>query len=135
MRNCASTSIGRMASLPSPSMSAARELTTWDSVDAYMVSGCSPRSPLCRTLHPAIASRASLRPANADIAPPLVTKPPAVAGSPSRLANQRTSWSSISVAPGANLQPPTFWLMAAASRSAAAPGIVPAPEMKATNPG
>ena len=50
-------------------------------------------------------------------------------------ANQRPRCSSISVAPGESRQPPTFWLSAAASRSAAAPGTVPAPVMYAMKPG
>ena len=40
-----------------------------------------------------------------------------------------TSAPPIVVAPGLSLKPPVFWLNAAASRSAAAPGTVPAPEM------
>jgi hypothetical protein len=45
-----------------------------------------------------------------------------------RWANQRVSAISISVDDGASRQPPPFMLMPAASRSAAAPGTVPAPD-------
>jgi hypothetical protein len=69
------------------------------------------------------------------IAPPDVIMPPAVAGSPNREANQRVRWSSISVAAGEWRQPPRFWLIAAASRSATAPGTVPAPVMYPMNRG
>jgi hypothetical protein len=64
------------------------------------------------------------------IAPPDVSAPPDVAGRPkTSCANQRQSPSSISVADGARRHPPAFMFNPEASRSAAAPGTVPAPEM------
>ena len=69
------------------------------------------------------------------MAPPVVRIPPAVSGSPNSCANHLVSASSISVAPGELRHDPAFWFIAAAARSATAPGIVPAAVMYAENRG
>ena len=94
-----------------------------------------PSMPSARTSPGARASRAALSAVKLDAAPPLVMRPPAPAGRPKRSAIQRMRCSSSSVAPGERLHPPTFGLRPAASRSAAAPGTVPEPEMYARKPG
>ena len=111
-------------------MSAPRELTTWVSVDMYIVSGGWPARPSVRTFHPARWSRAVFRPTKFAMAPPDKTSPPAPSGNPnSSVANHRMRCSSISDAAGESCHPPTFALSPAASRSETAPGTVPAPEM------
>jgi hypothetical protein len=91
--------------------------------------------PTSRTAHPAFTSLATFRAMKLAIAPPEVRRPPAEEGSPNWSANHRTRASSIWVAAGERRHPPTFWLMAAAMRSAAAPGTVPGPLMYPMNRG
>ena len=117
-----------------PSRSAASTLVACASVDAYIVIRAPP-SPSRRTDPGAPASRAALRAVKLDVAPPVVISPPEPSGSPNRRANSRIRCSSSSLAAGESTQPPQFGLSPAASRSAAAPGTVPAPEMYAMNPG
>ena len=70
------------------------------------------------------------------MAPPDVSSPPAASPMPkTSCANQRHRWSSISVAAGASSHPPAFMLRPEASRSAADPGTVPAPDTYAMKPG
>ena len=111
-------------------MSAARALTTWVSEDMYMVSRGPAATPRRRTFQPARLSRAALRAMKFAMAPPEAIIPPAPSGIPNTsCANQRVRASSISVAEGASRHAPMFAFSPAASRSAAAPGTVPAPEM------
>ena len=53
--------------------------------------------------------------------PPLTSRPSPDAGNPISSAIQRVVWASISVAIGARVNAPTFWLIADASRSARMP--------------
>ncbi len=63
------------------------------------------------------------------MAPPEVSAPPDPSGMPNiSQANHRVSAISISTADGPSRHPPAFMLRPDASRSAAAPGTVPAPE-------
>ncbi len=61
--------------------------------------------------------------------------PPASAGMPNHRANVDVRCRSISEADGESSQPPAFMFMPEASRSAAAPGTVPAPLTYAMNRG
>ena len=111
-------------------MSAPRIETMCVSVDTYTASVGPAATPSLRMSHPAFASRATFSAMKFAIAPPDVSAPPAVEGNPNTsCANQRANPSSISVAAGARRHPPAFPLSPDASRSAAAPGTVPAPEM------
>ena len=128
IRNPSSAGIERTAFSPRPIMSAASAIVACASSDAYRTSRI-PSTPSARTSPGACASRAALRAVKFDAAPPLVISPPAPSGRPNLPAIQRMRWSSSSLAPAERLQPPTFGLRPAASRSAAAPGTVPEPEM------
>lgn len=116
-------------------MSAPRELTTWVSTDMYIARGGPAATPFVRTSHPAFRSRATLSATKLAIAPPDTRIPPAVGGSPNCEANHRMRCCSISDAEGESIHPPRFMLRPAASRSAAAPGTVPAPVMYPANRG
>ena len=111
-------------------MSAARELTTCVSVDRYSVERRMPAPrPPRRTSQPARWSRAAFSATKFAMAPPEMMSAARARRHAERLgANQRVRCSSISVAAGESSHPPTFMLSPAASRSAAAPGTVPAPE-------
>ena len=111
-------------------MSAPRIDTMCVSVETYRPSVGPAPTPSFRMSQPAFASRATFSAMKLAIAPPEVSAPPEPTGSPKiSCANHRVNASSISVPDGARRHPPVFMFRPDASRSAAAPGTVPAPEM------